>query len=168
MTNPYGQPVDPYAAAGPYAGVPDRRPGTVTAASIITVVLSALAFLAGAASTLLIVVNRDSVVDEINKRVANDDIYQDFSADELANIATGVVAVVAVWALIALVLGVLTMKGHNWARITLVVSAAVTALVSLLSITSLVSFVTLAGAIAVIVLLFTGGAGAWFAARKNA
>ena len=59
------------------------------------------------------------------------------------------------------------LRRSNAARITLVVSSAVTALVSLIGIGSGVSALTLIAAIAVIVLLFTGGAGDWFK-RKNA
>ena len=74
--------------------------------------------------------------------------------------------VVVVWSLSAIVLGVLTLKRKNWARVMLVVSAAVTALFSLLGITSGLSALTLIAAVAVIVLLFTGGANQWFARRR--
>ncbi len=56
----------------------------------------------------------------------------------------------------------LVLRRSNAARITLVVSSAVTALFSLLAIGSLVSAVTLLAAVAVIVLLFVGGANEWF------
>eukprot|EP01031_Cornospumella_fuschlensis_P019094 gene19094-23392_t len=70
------------------------------------------------------------------------------------------------WCISAIVLGVLTLRRRNWARIMLVVSSAVTALFSLLGITSGISALTLIAAIAVIVLLFTGGANQWFAKRQ--
>ena len=54
------------------------------------------------------------------------------------------------------------LRRSNVARILLVISSAVVALFSLLSITSGVSAVWLVAAIAVIVLLFVGGAGDWF------
>ncbi len=73
-----------------------------------------------------------------------------------------------IWSAIAIVLGVLALKRSRVARIALVVSAAVTAMVSLLAIGSFISAITLIGAVATIVLLFTGGAGDWFARRGGA
>jgi hypothetical protein len=73
----------------------------------------------------------------------------------------------AVWSLIATILGVLVLRRSNGARIALVVSSAMTILLSLLAIGSGVSAITLIGGIAVIILLFTGGASEWFK-RKNA
>ena len=67
-----------------------------------------------------------------------------------------------VWCLIACILAVLVLRRSNAARITLVVSSAVTALFSLFGIGSGVSAVTLLAAVAVIVLLFVGGANDWF------
>ena len=63
---------------------------------------------------------------------------------------------------IAIVLGVLVLRRSNVARILLVISSAVVALLSLLAIASGVSAVTLIAAVATIVLLFVGGAGDWF------
>jgi len=57
---------------------------------------------------------------------------------------------------------VLVLRRSNAARITLVVSSAVTAVISLFGIGSGVSAVTLLAAVAVIVLLFVGGANDWF------
>jgi len=62
---------------------------------------------------------------------------------------------------------VLVLRRSNAARITLVVSSAMTAIFSLLSITSLVSAITLLAGIAVIVLLFVGGANDWFKGRNR-
>ena len=56
----------------------------------------------------------------------------------------------------------LVLRRSNVARILLVISASVTALLSLLSITSGISLVVLIAAVATIVLLFAGGASAWF------
>ena len=70
--------------------------------------------------------------------------------------------VLIVWCLAAVLLAVLVLHRSNVARIMLVVSSAVTALLSLVAIASGVSLVSLAAAVAVIVCLFTGGAGDWF------
>ncbi len=74
--------------------------------------------------------------------------------------------VFTIWCVIAIVLAVLAMRRQNWARITLVISAAMSALLSLLSITAVLPVLTLAGSIAAIVLYLTGGANAWYS-RKN-
>src|ERR671920_760725 len=125
---PGGQPY-PYGQQSPYSQQPygqqpggDRRPGTVTAAAWITIVLSAI------------------------------------TAALFGFTGLGLV----MWAIIAIVLAVLVMRRSNVARILLVISSAVVALFSLLGVTSGVSAITLVAAIAVIVLLFVGGAGDWF------
>ena len=79
----------------------------------------------------------------------------------------GLLVVVILWCLIACVLAVFTMRRSNAARITLVVSATVAGLLSLLGIQSQVSAVPLLACLATVILLFTGGAGDWFARRPR-
>ena len=66
--------------------------------------------------------------------------------------------------------GLTTGEAGLLTTVTLVVSAVMAALFSLLAITSLFSVIWLVGAVAVIVLLFTGGANEWYAeqSRKGA
>jgi presenilin-like A22 family membrane protease len=174
--NPYGQPqqpIDPYGQQPAY-GAPypqttrdhDKRPGTVTAAGITTIVLAGLSFLLYAVVALLTVVARDDMIDAIEDELTADQRDQ-LGADQLATVLTVIVVVFAVWCLIAVFLGIFAMRRSNVARILLVISAVMTALISLLGITSGVSVVTLAGAVAVIVLLFTGGANDWFSRRRQ-
>ncbi len=73
----------------------------------------------------------------------------------------GVIAVI--WCVIAMVLAWFAFRRANWARITLVVSSAVAALLSLL--TFPVGVVQTLGAGAVIALLFVGGANEWYSRR---
>lgn len=164
--NPYGQPQQPpYGAPGPYGrGDPDKRPGTVLAAGIITIALSSIALLLWIVLAIGVAVARDDVID----RLRQDGTVRSLSAGDVVSIILVVVAVLAIWSAIAMVLGVLALKRSQFARIALVVSAAVTAVVSLVAIGALVSAITLIGAVAVIVLLFTGGAGDWFARRGRA
>jgi hypothetical protein len=63
------------------------------------------------------------------------------------------------------VLAFLAFRGHNWARITLVVSSAVTFLVCLAAFPFGLAHMIVAAV--VIVLLFTGGANGWFARRTR-
>ena len=178
---PYGQPpASPYGQQQPYGqapygqqpahgaptGDPDKRPGTVTAAGIVSIVMSTLSLLLFLTVTIAIFVARDDVEDAINDEIANQQGMEDISAGDISSVLLVFMFVFVLWSLIAIVLSVLTLKRHNWARITLVVSAAVTALFSLIGITSGVSALSLIAAVAVIVLLFTGGANQWFAKRQ--
>lgn len=155
----YGQP----AYAGAPGGDPDRRPGTVTAAGIITIVVGGLSLLLFGGLLIGLLVAKDTVLDEIKNAEGFEEAG--ISANDALGAAVGVMGVLALWCLIATILGFLVLRRSNGARITLVVSSAVTALFSLLAIGSGVSAVNLIAAIAVIVLLFTGGAGAWFKSK---
>ncbi|MEJ7834157.1 MAG: hypothetical protein WKF79_14665, partial [Nocardioides sp.] len=164
---PYGQ--QPYGQQTSFQTMrdPDKRPGTVTAASIITIVMSTLTFLLFAIVTIALLVARDDVIDEIDNEMADTQGLEDFSADDLASFITIIMLVFVVWCLAAIVLAVLAMRRQGWARITVIISAAMAALISLLGITSLISGITLIAAIAVIVLYFTGGANDWYAKRGH-
>jgi hypothetical protein len=181
-SNPYGQPAQPPAYGQPYGqqppaqqpygqqpygtSDPDKRPGTVTAASIITIIFSALS-LAGFVILAAVAQVSDDLADEVTREMEGQSGMEDFSTQELLNIVTGMFVVLAIWSLIALVMAFLAMRRQNWARIVTVVSAAMTALLSLLGIASVVSGLTLIAAVAVIVLYFVGGANEWYS-RKNA
>jgi hypothetical protein len=160
---PYGQPYgqQPYGA-GHGTTDPDKRPATVTAASIITIVFSALSLLAFGVLAIVLAAARDDIIDEINREMEGQPGFEDISADDLANVMIVIFIVFAIWSLIALVTATLALRRQNWARIVTVISAAVTALFSLLSITSGISAITLIAAVAVIVLYFTGGASDWY------
>lgn len=163
--NPYGQ--QPYGAAyAPPGQDPDRRPGTVTAAGITTIVLAGLSFALYAIVALLTVLVRDDMIEAIEDGLSPSQ-RDAFSGDDMATVITVIVVVFAVWCLIAIFLGIFAMRRSNVARILLVISSAMTALVSLLGITSGVSAVTLIAGVAVIVLLFTGGANQWYSRRRH-
>lgn len=154
----------PYQPAG---RDPDKRPGTVTAAGIVTIVLSVLSLLACGAMALVLVLARGDIVEDIEKDLTVDE-REIFSGSDLATIVLVLVALVAVWCLVAILLAVLAMRRSNVARIMLVVSSVVTALLSLLSVLFLfVTLLTLIAGIAVVVLLFTGGANEWYSADRR-
>lgn len=146
-----------------------ERPGVVTAGSVIAIVLSALSALAAAAVLVGAIVAWDDLIDEFR---SDPDQYE-LSANQINDIAdaqAGVIIVVAIWLAIAVfgvLLGLMTMKGHNWARITMVVFAVLTLLLALVMITSVVSAVWLIGAIACIICVFVGGANDWFRYQKQ-
>lgn len=165
--NPYGEapppevpPQDVYGAPRPVDAGP--RPGTVTAASVVTLLFSGLSALLFGLLLLGLVVARDDVVDSIDDEMANQPGMSDVSASDIANILAVAVVVLLVWCLVACLLAILVLRRSNAARIMLVVSASVTALLSLLGIASGISVVTLAAAVGVITMLFVGGANEWF------
>jgi hypothetical protein len=157
----YGQP-----AYGAGYGQPtsDRRPGTVTAASVITLVMSGLL---GALFALLLVgmaVARDEIVLELR----NQDDLGGFDPNDLISVLYVALTAFIVWCIVAMVLAVFAMRRSNGARIGLVVSAALAGLLSLVSITSLVTIVPLVACITTIVCLFAGGASQWYAGKDGA
>ena len=180
---PYGQPQNPYGVQPnppqpyqpqqpyqpPYASMqlgqrdPDRRPGTVTAAGVVAIILSSLSLLAAVLLIGVGAVGSDSFTDGF--RDGSGGSYDGFTDDEINNVMLGIGVVLAVWCAAAVVLAILVLRRSNVARILLVISSAVTVVVSLIGIVSGVSAVTLIGAIAVIVLLFVGGANDWYARR---
>jgi hypothetical protein len=158
---PYGQPAFGQPGYGRGAN-PDRRPGTVTAAGIITLVLSGIVLVVAALMAVGLVLVKDDVVKEIRKEPRFDDVG---NANDLVAVLLVLVVVLAIWCVAAMVLAVLAMRRSNVARVLLVISSVMAALISLLLITSLVSFITLAAAVTTVVLLFVGGSSDWFARR---
>lgn len=156
---PYGGPAQPYGYVPPYS--PDRRPGTVTAAAWITIVLSVLSVLAGIA----LAIGADALTKLLRENP------EDFSLDgsELQSLEDARVAFVAIGiacvagSLGAIALAVFVLKRHNWARIVLVVLSGITVAIGLLfTIAALIGIFWFVGGIAVIVMLFVGGANQWF------
>ncbi|GAA1915192.1 hypothetical protein [Nocardioides hwasunensis] len=154
---PYGQPSYGQPA---YGQDPSRRPGTVTAAAWITIVLSALTAGLFGLVGLAMIVARDQVITEMQKMPEVRDSGVDPEAALGASLA--IVGGLAIWAIIAIVLAIFVLRRSNVSRILLVISSAVVVVLGLLGIASVISAVWLIGAVAVIVLLFVGGAGDWF------
>jgi hypothetical protein len=133
---------------------------TVTVAAVLTWLFAGLATAGYLAVVALLLADRTQLID----RVTTDPQFRglNITGNELVAALWVMSAIIILWAVIAMVLAFLAFRGHNWARITLAVSCGFTILFSLLGITSGISLVTLIAAIVVLVLLFTGGAGAWF------
>ena len=173
---PYGQPGWPAQPQQPYGqptyGVmgrdPNARPGTVTAAAIITMILSGLCAVLFFGATAVMGVAKDDFLDAVRDEVRKQDAtVTRADLESIYGVIIGVMVVMAIWSVIAFVLAIFVLRRSNVARILLVVSASVACLLSLIGITSGVSIVTLAGTIAVIVMLFAGGASDWFRARDS-
>lgn len=169
-SQPFGQPAygAPQPAYGAPQATPDKRPGTVTAAGVITIVLSALVVVGCAFAIFGISVARGDIVAEIERQVAADPTLeqqlQGFDPSVVVTIMIGVVIGFVVWALVAILLAVLAMRRSNVARIALVVSAVLTGLLSVVpTFTAVFPIVWVLGSVAVVVCLFAGGASRWYA-----
>jgi len=171
--NPYGQPYGeqpqpahgqqppaPYGSPYTPAATGDARPGGVTAAGWITIILSGLSAAMFGLVAVLFLVARDQIVTEMNKSPEFRDL--DIDGDSIVGVMVAFMLVLVLWAAISMVLGIFVLRRSNVSRILLVISAAVVAVGSLLGITSVISAVWLIAAVAVIVLLFVNGAGDWF------
>lgn len=157
----------PSAGYGP--PVPSKRPGSVTAASIISIVLSGLTVLSGIALAVASGPVGDYLRD--NPGLLEDEGFsasdqQDvLDAIDAALIGLGVFTVLV--GVVGIVLGLLVLKPRPWARILLTIAAALSILLGLLMSLNLIGLPWLAGSIVVIVLLFRGRANDWFAGRPQ-
>ncbi len=182
--NPYGAPYaqSPYGqqpvAGGPLGDgldmygrplgrrVTDSRPGTVTAAGWTTLVVSGLMLLLFGFIAVAMIVAKDDVLTEIDKAIRDSgQSSTTFTAEDAFGLVVGIVLAIAFWCLIACVLAVFAMRRSRVSRVLLVISAVVAGLFSLLGIQSVVTVVPLFACIAVVVLLFTGGANEWYRDR---
>ena len=167
----YGQP--PYGQRPTYGQQPtygqhdpdgaDKRPTTVTAAGVITLVTAGLSMLLFLLVVVASIVDREAMTDQLR----NAQGMENLDAGDVATVVTVAMVVLALWCLLAMVLAVFTLRRSNGARIGLVVSAALSAVLSLFGIATLVSLLPLLASIVVIVCLFAGGASAWFSGRSG-
>ena len=184
--NPYGQaPYGQQQPQGYYAQQPppgplgdgldmygrplvrEARPGTVTAAAWITLIMSGLTGALFGFITLGMLVAKDDVVTEMDKAFAEQGVTGDFSAEDAYGFFLFALVVLTLWCIIACVLAVFAMRGSNVSRILLVISSVVAGLLSLVAIGSVITAVWLLACIAVVILFFTGGAGEWYQRRRG-
>lgn len=154
----------PYSQAGYPPPSGDRRPATVTFAAVLTWLISGLT-----AVLYLVVIGMMLVAkDELLRLIEQDPQFQQLegvSPDQLIAALWVISVIILVWCLVAIGLGVLAFRRQNWARITLAVSAGVTALLSVFALP--VTTLNLLASAAVAVLLFTGGANQWYSRRPS-
>jgi len=154
----YGQP----GFGPPGFGVrdPNARPTTILAAGIVTFVSCGLLLLMQGFFLMVLLVASATL-----------DLGEDpfFAGSNTDSLAIGVLAGSIVWSVVAIVLAVYAMRRSNGARIALAVSSGVTIAACLLASISgaFPSILVLLAALAVIVLLFTGGAGEWSRGRHD-
>lgn len=145
------------------------RPGAVVAAAITTIVGSTIVIAMVIVGVLAIVGNRADFEQQMNDELASQSAYSDLDIDGsvITDVFLGLLVVFAVWAVVAIGLALLTLRGSNGARITLVVSAIGAALASLLGVLVVFPLVLTGACVAVAVLLMRGETATWFAVRKR-
>lgn len=161
----HGQPA--YGYGQPGAVDPDKRPATVTAAAIITIALSALAALGSAGLLAFAIAQRDALVDQVRREVEQDPNLAGLNPETVFPVVVVAFAAVLAWAIGAVLLAVFVLRRSNGARIGLVVSAILSSLGSLVFFAAVFPLLWTFGAMAVVILLFTGGAGAWFSRHSG-
>ncbi len=155
----------PPVAPGPVGGTAayDQRPGGVTAAAVLTWVFSGGTALVYLVIVVMLMFARGPLVDALQQDPRFDDLGM--AAPDLLAVLWVMSAISIFWCVSAFALAVLAFRRVAWARIALVVSAAVTALFGLL--TFPIGLVHAAAAVATIWLLFSRGANQWFSRKTG-
>lgn len=143
---------------------PDRRPGSVTTAAILTWVFSGLTTLVYLLVVVMLMAARQPLVDAIQADPQFESLPM--STDDLLAVLWLMSAVSIFWSVSAFALAILVFRRVGWARVALVVSAAAAMLVSLLAF----PFGLLHGfaAATTFALLLGKRSAAWFARRPLA
>lgn len=156
------QPLTPSWAAGT-AQDPDRRPVGVAVAAALTWFFAGISALLFLMVVAMLMFGQDALVEALRADARFDEL--DVSVDDLLAAVWVVSAIAIFWSVCAVVLAVLVFRRVGWARYGLVVSAVMTVLFSLGGLPA--SLLLMIPAAATVVLLFTGGANAWFTHRSR-
>lgn len=148
-----------------YGSAPMSRPGAVTAAAVITFVLSGLALLGSLIAGVIVLAAPDGIEDELRKDPTFRDTVNPGDIDTVLTFVGLAAFFFALLALIGIVLAALVMRGRGWARIALIVLSVPTAVLGLIGFGAALPLLWTLGAIAVIVLLSLGQVRQWFAMR---
>lgn len=145
---------------------PHRRPGTVTAACILTWVFSSLAIVAAAVLLVMVTAGRDEFVDDWQAEPDLDGL--DVAPETAAGVIVAVTASFIVLAVLAIVVAVAAFRRSSAARVTLMVLSGLSALVSLVLSLAIVPFLWVIASTVTLILLFTTSANRWFARLPQA
>lgn len=156
------RPLTPSWAAGT-AQDPDRRPAGVVVAASLTWFFAGISALVFLLVVAMLMFGQDALVEALRADPRFDDL--NVSVDDLLAAVWVISAIAIFWSFAAVALAVLAFRRVGWARIALVVSSAMTVLFSFGALPS--SLLLMIPAAATIVLLFTGGANAWYARRPG-
>lgn len=156
------QPAAPAWAAGTRLD-PDRRPASVAVAAALTWFFAGISALLFLLIVGMLMFGQDVLVEAMRADQRFDELG--VSVDDLLAAVWVVSAIAIFWSVSAVVLAVLAFKRVGWARVALAVSAGMTLLVSIGGLPG--SLLVMVPAGATLVLLFTGGANAWFSRRSG-
>jgi phosphatidylglycerophosphatase A len=156
------QPLTPAWAAGTTQD-PDRRPAGVVVAAALTWLFAGITALLFLMVVAMLMFGQDALVEALRSDARFDEL--NVSVDDLLAAVWVVSAVAIFWSVCAVILAVLAFRRVGWARIGLVVSAAMTMLFSLGALPA--SLLLVLPAAATVVLLFTGSANAWYSRRPR-
>lgn len=162
----FGAPPPAYPSAGmPAAAPPTRRPASLVWACALTWAISGLVAVGMLLTAVVIAISPELVLDELRKQ--DPQLAEDVTEDLLVGTAIGLAIVLVVWCVAASVVAFFAFRRAGWARITLVVSAAVAGVGCLVGVAvgSFPLLVPLAGCAVSIGLLNRREVRAWFAAR---
>jgi hypothetical protein len=159
---PVGPPVPAVAPAA------TGRPAAVLWAGILTWIGSGLTLAGAVVSGVLLGMDTELLLDEVHRQ--NPELKsQGVSDDLLVGVSFAMLAGFALWCVAAAVLAFLVLRGVEWARVALIVSAATAAAVFLLCclLGAFLLAITLVAAVGVVVLLVRPETKAWFASRRG-
>ncbi|MBB3090694.1 hypothetical protein [Nocardioides albus] len=155
------------AIAQPANAAPKRRPGAMTAAAVLTWIGSGFTALMMLASAVTATANPDLILEQLRAQAKGDEAMQ-----EMASLYTTDIVVASAWAgailvglvcLAAAVFAFFAIRRHSWARIALMISAAVSGLSLLLFALAFPPAVVLFGAaVATFSFLLRPEVAAWF------
>jgi hypothetical protein len=167
---PYGgqRPAEaPSSWAPPPSGVrpvdPDRRPGQVTAAVVLTWIVAPVVAFAFFLVVMMLMVARDTLLEAL--RETPELQSSGFTTGELMAALWAASAILLFWCLVACVLAFLAFRRQGWARGVLVGSAVMATLVSLVAFP--LGLLVAVPAAASAGLLLSGPARAWYAAPRG-
>ena len=157
---PAWPPAPPVAGSGPST---TTRPNAVLAACVLTWAMSGLAVVMMAISVAVLTSSPGLVYDELvrqNPELADQGVSERVLVDATYVLA----AVVVVWSLVAIALAVLVFRRVGWARLVLMASAGVAALLCLLAVVvgQLLVLVPLAACVTTVALLARPESTTWF------
>ena len=114
------------------------RPGTVTAACVLTWLFSAVALIAAAWTFLAVNADRDA----FERSISEGDLENvSLTAGDVANLFTYGSLVIALLSALAIVVTALAWRRTRWARIVLLLMSVVTSFASLLTLTGLLAVI---------------------------
>jgi uncharacterized membrane protein len=158
----YGAPQGYYGAGGPFAPDPNRRPGAVVGALVMTWI--GVAFMVLIGLVCLAFAGSQELVEAFSTELRD----QGITVAELTLLLRVVGGVLLVWGLIVGTVSVFAWRRANWARIALIVMAALYGVLQLLALLAgeLSVVVTIGYVAVIIVLLLLPPVRGWYASRS--